>query len=63
MLGWLLLFAATAVLFQPLVVIADVIPFVGNMLQRGVTLISLIIATPIALVVIIVSWFVARMIA
>lgn len=62
-LGWLLIFAGVAILFQPLVVIADVIPFIGNMLQRGVTLISLIIATPIALVVIIVSWVVVKFVA
>lgn len=62
-LGWLLLFAATAILFQPLVVIADVIPLIGNILQRGVSLIALVIATPLALVVIVIAWFVARMIA
>ena len=33
-LGWLLLFAATAILFQPLVVIADVIPLVGSILPQ-----------------------------
>ncbi len=62
-LGWLLLFAGIAIVFQPLVVIADVIPLVGNLLQRGVTLISLLISVPAAIILMIVAWFIAKMLA
>lgn len=58
--GWLLMFFGFATILKPLVVVADVIPFLGNLLQKGVSLLSFVIATPISLLVIAVAWIFYR---
>jgi len=60
LLGWLLMFAGFAMVFNPLVVLADVVPFLGGLVGMGTSLIAFLLATPGALVVVAVAWIVYR---
>jgi len=47
-------------IFAPLSVIADVVPFIGTIVGAGTSIISFIIALPISLITIAVAWLFFR---
>lgn len=55
--GVLLLAVGFALVFAPLAVIADFVPFVGSMVRFGTGLISLVLAIVVGTVTIAVAWF------
>ena len=59
-LGWFLMYAGFALIFQPLVVLADVLPFLGDLAGVGTSLIAFLLATPGALLVIALAWIYYR---
>ena len=59
-LGWLLMYAGFALIFQPLVVLADVLPFLGDLAGVGTSLIAFLLATPGALLVVALAWIYYR---
>jgi len=59
-LGWLLMFAGFASIFQPLVVLADVLPFLGDLAGVGTSLIAFLLATPGTLLVVALAWIYYR---
>ena len=63
-LTWILRFAGVFAMFigfmmilTPLVVVADVVPFIGNILSAGSAIVSLVLTAIVAPVVIAVAWF------
>jgi hypothetical protein len=63
-LTWILRFAGVLAMFigfmmvlAPLVVVADVVPFIGNILSAGSAIVSLVLTAIVAPVVIAVAWF------
>jgi len=58
--GWLLLTFGMVTVLKPLVVIGDVIPFIGNIIGGGILIFSLIICAVIALTTIAIAWIVTR---
>jgi len=64
LIGWLILFIGTFALFQPLVVMIDVLPFIGPYLGTAVSygawVISLIVTLAIATTVIGVAYLIYR---
>ena len=63
-LTWILRFAGVFAMFigfmmvlAPLVVVADVVPFIGNILSAGSAIVSLVLTAIVAPVVIAVAWF------
>jgi hypothetical protein len=60
LVGFLLMLFGLMMLFSPLVVLADVIPMVGDLLRAGSFVIALAIAVPLSLLTIAVAWVVYR---
>lgn len=58
--GWFMLFLGLTMLFRPLSVIASVLPIAGSIVRTGAGLVSFLIATPIAFVVIAIAWIAYR---
>lgn len=58
--GFLLTFIGFAMILRPLSVLADVIPFVGNLVERGTGLIAFVAACLVSLVTIAVGWIFFR---
>lgn len=58
--GVLFAFAGVRTFFQLFTVLADVVPFIGGIVEVGATLVSLLIAVPLALVTIAVAWIAFR---
>jgi len=58
--GFLLMFFGLCLVAQPLVVVADVVPFLGSLLGLGVALFAGIIAATLSLITIAVAWIVYR---
>ena len=61
---WILRFAGVFAMFigfmlilNPLVVVADVVPFIGNILSAGAAIVSLVLTAIVAPVVIALAWF------
>ena len=50
------MFIGFLVFLRPLVVMADVVPFIGNLLQAGTTLVSILLTVIIAPIVIAIAW-------
>jgi LPXTG-motif cell wall-anchored protein len=42
--------------FRPLVVVADVIPLFGDLLQMGIGIFALLVAVPLSLITISIGW-------
>ena len=59
-LGCLLMFIGLYLIFRPLVVVADVIPIVGDLLDMGLGLFAAIIALPLSLITIAIAWIFYR---
>lgn len=54
--GALIMFIGFSALFRPLSVIADVVPFIGNIVEVGTGFVALLLTVPISLVVIAFAW-------
>jgi len=59
-LGLFLMWLGITLIFKPLVVIADVVPIFGNVLQMGIGLFAILIALPLTLVTIAIGWIYYR---
>ena len=55
--GVLAMFIGFMLILNPLVVVADVVPFIGNILSAGAGIVSLVLTAIVAPVVIAVAWF------
>ena len=60
LLGWLLMLAGFALIFNPLVVLADVVPFLGGLVGMGTGLLAFLLATPLSLLVVALAWIYYR---
>lgn len=58
--GFLLIFIGCAAILKPLSVLADVIPFLGNIVGAGATFIAFILAAIVSLITIALGWIVYR---
>ncbi len=58
--GFILMMLGLGTVLRPLVVLADVIPLIGNIVEAGVGFISLIIALVLSLITIAIAWIVYR---
>ncbi|MFT5583112.1 MAG: hypothetical protein ACI9VR_000690 [Cognaticolwellia sp.] len=58
--GFLMIAGAFGAIFGPLKVIADKIPFIGDLIEGGIGLISLLLSVVVTFVVIAVAWIFAR---
>jgi len=58
--GLFLMWMGITLIFKPLVVIADVVPFIGNVLQMGIGLFAALLALPLALITIALGWIYYR---
>jgi hypothetical protein len=59
-LGFILMVVGFATLFKPLSVLADVIPFIGNIVEGGTLLISILIAAMLSTITIAIGWIAFR---
>jgi hypothetical protein len=59
-LGVVLMWLGISLVFRPLVVLADVLPFLGGLVQTGVGLFALMIALPLSLITIAIGWIAHR---
>src|SRR5262245_1345656 len=57
LVGVVLMFIGFMLILNPLVVVADVVPFIGNILQAGAGIVSLVLTAIVAPVVIAIAWF------
>ncbi len=58
--GWLLIFIGVGLILKPLSVLADIIPLIGSLVEVGNSIVSFLIATPLALTVIALAWIAYR---
>lgn len=58
--GWLLMAVGLGLFFRPFVVLADVLPFLGNLLGLGVGLLSALTAFILSLLTVAIAWVVYR---
>lgn len=59
-IGFFMMLIGLNMIFRPLVVVADVLPFLGSMVEAGVGLLSFGIAAPLALITIAIGWIAYR---
>ncbi len=60
LVGLLLMTAGIALVLRPLAVVADVLPFLGDILRLGLGLVAVAVALPLTLVTIAVAWLAHR---
>lgn len=60
LVGLLMMAFGVGLVFRPLVVVADVVPFVGEMLRIGTFFVSAAIAVPLSILTIALAWIAAR---
>ncbi len=58
--GFILMFFGFTLIFKPLSVIADVVPFIGSLVAAGTGLIALVLAAVLSIIIIAVAWVVYR---
>ena len=59
-IGFLLMKAGFGAILHPLSVLADVVPFIGNIVGAGTGIIGTLLALPLSLVVIAIAWIFYR---
>lgn len=59
-LGFFLIFIGLVAVFKPLSVLADVVPFIGNLVGAGTGIVAFMLALVVSLTVIAVAWFFFR---
>ena len=60
LVGFLMMAFGVGMVFRPLAVVADVVPFFGEMLRIGTFFVSLAIAFPLSILTIALAWIAAR---
>ena len=60
LVGFFLIFIGFAAVFKPLSVVADVVPFFGNIVETGTTFVAFILAAIVSLITIAIGWIVYR---
>jgi hypothetical protein len=60
LVGFLMMFFGITMIFKPLVIVADVLPFLGNLLDIGIGFFAGIISITLSLIVIALAWIAAR---
>ncbi|CAN5791841.1 hypothetical protein BH09VER1_BH09VER1_19060 [soil metagenome] len=58
--GWFMMFLGIVLIGNPLSVLGDLVPFIGNLLGAGISLIALVISAPLALISIALAWLAYR---
>ncbi|MFO0624802.1 MAG: TMEM43 family protein [Polyangiales bacterium] len=58
--GWLLMFAGISMVTRPLVVVADVLPFLGSLVGAGSGLFALLVSAPLSLLTVAMGWIAYR---
>lgn len=58
--GWLAMAIGISMVFSPLAVVADVIPFLGDMLGLGIAIFAGLVAAVLSLITIAIAWFFYR---
>ena len=58
--GFLMMFFGVSMVLKPLSVLADVLPFLGDLVEMGTSLVAFLIALPCALIVIAIAWLFYR---
>lgn len=58
--GFLLIYGSFYILFKPLSVVADVVPFVGNLIEKGNCFLSTVFSMVITTIVIAIAWIAYR---
>ena len=56
LVGVIVMFIGLTLVLRPLVVVADVVPFIGNMLGAGAALVSAVVTAVVAPLVIAIAW-------
>lgn len=59
-LALVLMIGGISLVFKPLAVVADVVPFLGRLARSGISFISIVIALPLYLIAIALAWLAAR---
>jgi hypothetical protein len=59
-LGLVLMWIGFSMVFRPLSVVADVVPFIGTLVGWGTGVVSFALAAPLSLVTIAIAWIVYR---
>jgi hypothetical protein len=54
--GWLAMFIGLVLIFKPLVVVADVVPFIGSLVGAGAGFVAFVISAPLSLLTIALGW-------
>lgn len=60
LVGTVVMFIGFSLLFRPLSVLADVVPFIGNIVGVGTGIVALLLSVPLSLLVISVAWIFYR---
>lgn len=60
LVGFILMLVGFSLLFRPLSVLADVVPFIGNIVEVGTGFVALLLSLPLSLLVIAVAWIFYR---
>lgn len=58
--GFFIMYIGLALIFQPISVLADIIPFFGNIAEAGTGLLAFLIALPLTLLTIAIAWVAFR---
>lgn len=58
--GFMAMFIGLTMVFKPLSVLGDVVPFIGNLIGMGTAVVAGLIAVPCALITIAIAWIVFR---
>ena len=58
--GWLLMFAGISMVTRPLVVVADVLPFLGSLVGAGSGLFAFLVSAPLSLLTVAMGWIAYR---
>ncbi len=60
LLGFIMMFIGVGMILKPLSVLGDVLPFLGDLIGMGTSLVAFLVALPCTLVTIAVAWFFYR---
>lgn len=60
LVGFIVMFAGLMMVFKPVSVVLDVVPFLGNIAEKGVFVVALLMAGGFAMLTIAVAWFFYR---
>ena len=60
LVGWIVMGVGIYLVFNPLVVFADVVPFLGNILGAGIFIVAALVSLVLSLITIAIAWVFAR---